>query len=121
MSMRLLVSSRFEFRDVRLHRVVGKLQLNSIVARAAFFAFLQSQLTRVRHKAAVPGIDAFRLLALFRGGVLVMDLVRAATEEIRFAVVAIAKREVVVKDEIQIVKEIDDHWRICHYQTARWS
>src|SRR5438128_11035494 len=48
-----------------------------------------------------------------------MNLVRAATEEIRFAVVAIAKREIVVKDEIQIVKQIDYHGRVRHHQKAR--
>src|SRR5437879_5972921 len=48
-----------------------------------------------------------------------MNFVRAATEEICFAVVAIAKREIVVKDEIQIVKQIYDHRRICHHQKAR--
>src|SRR5437016_4087258 len=102
MSVRLLVSSCFKFRDVRLHRVIGKLQLNSIVARTTFFAFPQSQLARIRNKPAVPSIDTFRLLALFRGGVLVMDFVRATTEEIRFAVVAITKGVIVIEDEIQI-------------------
>ena len=76
--MGLLICAGFEFRDVRLHRVVGKLQLNSIVARAAFFAFPQSQLSCVRHKAAVPGINAFRLFAFLRGCILVMNFLGAA-------------------------------------------
>src|SRR5205807_796429 len=87
--------------------------------RAAFLALLQRQLARIGHKPAVPGIDTLRLLALFRVCIFVMNFVRAATEEIRFAVVAIAKREIVVKDEIQIVKQIDYHRRICHHQKAR--
>src|SRR5437764_3142190 len=48
-----------------------------------------------------------------------MNFVRAATEEICFAIVAIAKREIVIEDEIQIVKQIYDHRRICHHQKAR--
>src|SRR5205814_9415886 len=104
---------------VRLHSVVGKLELDPVVAGAAFLALFQSQLARVRHKAAVPCIDAFRLLALFRGRIFVMNLVRATTEEIRFAIVAIAKGVIVIEDEIQIVKEIDHHRRVCHYEKTR--
>src|SRR5947208_5885410 len=48
-----------------------------------------------------------------------MNLVRATTEEIRFAIVAIAKGVIVIEDEIQIVKEIDHHRRVCHYEKTR--
>src|SRR5437588_994424 len=48
-----------------------------------------------------------------------MNLVRTTTEEIRFAIVAIAKGVIVIEDEIQIVKEIDHHRRVCHYEKTR--
>src|SRR5713226_6657991 len=118
-TMRFLVSAGFEFRDMRLHRVVGQLQLNAIVARATLFTFAERQLARVRHKAAVPRIDAAGLLAFRGGGILVMNFVLSAAEEIRLAVVAIAKRIIIVEDKIETVEEIDHYGRVCHDQKAR--
>src|SRR5438874_687773 len=48
-----------------------------------------------------------------------MNLIRAATEEIRFAVIAIAKRVITIEDKIQIVKQIYDHRRVRHHQKTR--
>src|SRR6266852_7509901 len=90
-AVRFLVSAGFKLGDVGLHRVVGELQFDAIVARATLFALAERQLARVRNEATVPCIDATGLLA-FRGGcVLVVHFVLAAAEEIGLAAIAIAK------------------------------
>src|SRR5438128_181597 len=104
MAVRLLVSAGLEFRNVRLHRVVGELQLDAIVAGAAFLALAECKFPRIGNKATVPRVNALGLFAFFGGGVLVMNFVLAAPEEISLAVVSIAKGVIVVEDEIQIVK-----------------
>src|SRR2546422_585755 len=48
-----------------------------------------------------------------------MHLVRPGAKEVRLAVVSIAKRIVVVEDEVQIVKEVDDNGRVRHHQKTR--
>ena len=81
-AMSFLVSAGLEFGDVCLHRVVGELQFDPIVALAALLAFAQRKLSRIGHEATVPRVNASRLLALFRRGVFVVHFVRASAEEI---------------------------------------
>ena len=47
-----------------------------------------------------------------------MNFVRPAAEEIRLVVVAVAEGVIVVEDEIQIVKEVNDDGRVRHHEKA---
>src|SRR5947209_15991014 len=48
-----------------------------------------------------------------------MHPVRTGAKEVRFTIVPIAKRIIVVEDEIQVVKEVDDDRRVCHDKKTR--
>src|SRR5437764_8362311 len=48
-----------------------------------------------------------------------MHLVRAAAEEVRLAVVAVAEGVVVVEDEVEVVEEVNDDGRVRHHEEPR--
>src|SRR5262245_45846103 len=64
-------------------------------------------------------MDASDNLACFERSLFVMEILLPVAEKIRLAVIAIAKNEIVVEDEISVVKEIDHDRRVVHRKEAR--
>ncbi len=104
MAVRLLVRPHGELRDMRRHDVVRHFDHQHFTAGAAVVAFRQLVAAHVANEVGIVKS-------------LAGDL-RLATEEILFAGIAVGEPVVAVKDEIDVVVEIEHGRRIGHSPTA---
>src|SRR5882672_3124461 len=104
---------------MRLHTVVGHLQLDPHIVMTTLGNLLEFYIARVGNESAVPGINAPGLFALFGVRVLVMDLFSTGREEVGFAVESFTEGVVVVENELVIVKEVDHDRRVGHAQESQ--
>src|SRR5258708_29827391 len=118
--MRLFVSAHLKLRDVRLHGVVGQLQLDARIAGSALARNGQTHGARVGYEIALPGVYATPLLARFRGRLLLVQLGFPCGELIRFTVIAVPENVVVIENEVRVVEQIDQHGSIGDGQQPDW-
>ena len=107
MSVSALVGADFKFRNVRLHRVVGQNQFRAFVFQTASFRGKELDLIEVGNQSGIQHADgALLAFAESCGASGNLHLRFVDREIIRLVVVAIAKNEIVVEDEIRVVIEV---------------